>query len=50
MPVRVRKVRGGYSVKHSGKVSAKKTTRRKALRQKKLLGATKHGFKPRKNK
>lgn len=45
MPVRVQKV-DGYRVTHSGKVSAKRTTRKKAEAQARLLQAVGHGFKP----
>lgn len=46
MPVRIRKVKGGYRVRHGGKVSAKKTTKKKAEKQKRLLNAIAHGWKP----
>jgi len=52
MPVNIKKV-DGYRVSHGGKVSAKETTRMKAIRQMRLLNATRHGWKPtnlRKNK
>jgi len=45
MPVRIRKV-NGYRVTHGGKVSAKRTTKKKAKRQKRLLYAVRHGWKP----
>ena len=48
MPVKVRKVKGGYRVSHGGKVSAKRTTKTKAKKQAKLLRAVSHGWKPRK--
>jgi len=45
MPTRVRKV-DGYRVTHGGKVSAKRTTKKKAEAQARLLQAVEHGFKP----
>lgn len=45
MPVRVQKV-DGFRVTHGGKVSAKRTTRKKAEAQARLLRAVAHGFKP----
>jgi hypothetical protein len=41
MPVKIRKVKGKkcYRVSHSGKVSAKCTTRKKAEAQKRLLNS-----------
>ncbi len=46
MPVRIRKV-NGYRVSTPGGVKAKRTTKRKAKRQARLLRAIEHGFKPR---
>jgi len=46
MPVRIRKVKGGYQVSHGGKVSAKKTTKTKAKRQANLLRGVAHGWHP----
>lgn len=46
MPVKVRKVKGGYSVKTPGGVKAKKTTKAKAEAQARLLRGVEHGFKP----
>jgi hypothetical protein len=46
MPVKVRKVKGGYQVSHGGKVSAKKTTKAKAERQANLLRGVAHGWEP----
>ena len=37
MPVKITKVKGGYSVSHGSKVSAKRTTKKKAEAQKRLL-------------
>lgn len=46
MPVKVRKVRGGYRVTDAGRVTAKRTTRRRALRQARLLRGVAHGWHP----
>jgi len=46
MPVRIRKVKGGYRVTHGGRISAKRTTKKKAEKQKRLLNAVAHGWKP----
>jgi len=46
MPVRVRKVAGGYRVSHGGRVSARRTTRAKAQRQANLLMGIAHGWRP----
>jgi hypothetical protein len=46
MPVKIRRVKGGYKVTHGGKVSAKKTSKKKALAQSRLLRAVAHGWKP----
>lgn len=46
MPVKVRKVSGGYRVSTPGGVKAKSTTKTNAERQKRLLNAVEHGFKP----
>lgn len=45
MPVRIEKV-DGYKVSTPGGVKAKRTTRVKAKRQKRLLHAVEHGWKP----
>lgn len=45
MPVKIKKV-DGYRVTHGGKVSAKRTTLEKAMRQKTLLYAISHGWTP----
>lgn len=52
MPVKVKKVRGGYSVSTPNGVHAKKTTLKKAKAQQRLLNAVEHdpNFKPRKRK
>ena len=49
MPATVAKI-DGYRVKHSGKISAKKTTYKKAMLQKRLLDAVRHGWKPTRRK
>lgn len=46
MPVKVRKVKGGYSVRTPNGVHAKKTTKSKAESQARLLRAVEHGWKP----
>ena len=50
MPVKVKKVRGGYRVSTPNMVHAKKTTKEKAKSQERLLNAIKHNpkFKSRK--
>ena len=45
MPVKVKKV-DGYRVSTPGGVKAKRTSKTKAARQKRLLQAVEHGFKP----
>jgi hypothetical protein len=50
MPVKVRKVKGGYRVSTPRGVHAKKTTKEKAEKQKRLLNAVEHGFVPTKNR
>lgn len=47
MPVKIRKNKGGsYSVRTPNGVKAKHTTKAKAKRQKRLLNAVEHGWKP----
>lgn len=47
MPARVRKnKKGGYTVVTPEGVTAKNTTRIKAERQKRLINAVRHGWKP----
>ena len=46
MPVKIRKVKGGYSVSTPNQVHAKKTTKKKAEAQERLLNAVEHGWKP----
>ena len=50
MPAKVRKVKGGYSVRTPHGVHAKKTTKAKAKAQQRLLNAIDHGWKPNKRK
>ncbi len=50
MPVRITKVKGGHRVSTPGGTKAKATTKAKAEKQKRLLNAIEHGFKPRKRK
>ncbi len=50
MPVKVRKTKGGYKVTHGGKTSAKRTTKKKAEKQKRLLNAIQHRWKPSKKR
>ena len=45
MPVKIKKV-DGYKVTHGGKVSAKKTTRKKSEAQARLLRGIEHGWHP----
>ena len=45
MPVKIKKI-DGFRVTHGGKVSAKHTTKEKAIKQGNLLRGIKHGFKP----
>lgn len=46
MPVKVKKVKGGYRVSTPGGMKAKRTTAAKARRQANLLRAVEHGWKP----
>jgi hypothetical protein len=50
MPVKVKKVKGGYRVSTPNRVHAKKTSKKKAEVQKRLLNAIEHGFVPSKRK
>ena len=47
MPVSVTKANGGYRVSTPSGVKAKRTSKKKALSQKRLLNAIEHGFIPR---
>jgi len=44
MPVTVVKIKGGYKVSVPGRIKAKKTTKKKAEAQKRLLNAVEHGW------
>ena len=46
MPVSIKKVKGGYRVSTPHGVKAKKTIKRNAMSQKRLLNAVEHGWKP----
>ena len=46
MPVKVKKVKGGYRVSTPHGVKAKHTTKKKAKKQERLLNAVEHGWKP----
>lgn len=46
MPVTITKVKGGYRVSTPGGVKSKCTTWENAQRQKRIILATEHGFKP----
>ena len=47
MPVKIKKTKGGkYRVSTPGGVKAKGTTKAKAKKQKRLLNAIEHGWKP----
>uniref|UniRef100_A0A6M3Y7X4 Uncharacterized protein n=1 Tax=viral metagenome TaxID=1070528 RepID=A0A6M3Y7X4_9ZZZZ len=46
MPVRISKVKGGYSVKTPHGTKAKRTTKANAESQKRLLNAIEHGWVP----
>lgn len=46
MPVKISKMKGGYKVSTPRGVKAKKTTKKKAEAQKRLLNAVEHGWKP----
>ena len=48
MPTKIRKVKGGFRVSTPHGTKAKKTSRSKAKKQKRLLDAIEHGFRPRK--
>ena len=50
MPVKVRKVKGGYRVSTPGGVKAKRTSKKKAKAQVRLLNAVEHGWKPTKGR
>jgi hypothetical protein len=50
MPVSIRKKGDKYEVRTPHGVKAKRTTRQKAVRQKRLLDAIEHGYKPKKQR
>lgn len=50
MPVKVSKVKGGYRVSTPGGVKARRTTKKKAEAQRRLINATEHGWEPDKKK
>jgi len=50
MPVKIKKVKGGYRVSTPKGVKAKKTTKAKAKKLRRLLNAIDHGWKPTKRK
>jgi hypothetical protein len=50
MPVKVKKVKGGYRVSTPHGVKAKKTTKANAAKQKRLLNAVDHGWRPTRKK
>lgn len=50
MPVTIRKKKNGYEVRTPGGVKSKKTTKKKALAQKRLLQGVEHGWKPTRKK
>ncbi len=43
MPVKIRKVKGGYRVSTPGGVKAKHTSKKKALAQQRIINAAEHG-------
>lgn len=48
MPATIKKVKGGYQVRTPNQVHAKKTSKKKAEAQQRLLNAIDHGFVPHK--
>lgn len=48
MPVSIKKKNGKYEVRTPSGVKSKGTTKEKAKKQKRLINAIEHGFKPRK--
>jgi hypothetical protein len=46
MPVRTRKTKSGYTNSTPGGVKGRGMTKRNAMRQKRLINAVEHGFKP----
>lgn len=50
MPVKIKKVKGGVRVSTPGGVKSKKTTMKKAKKQRNLLNAIERGWKPSKKR
>lgn len=50
MPVKIKKVKGGYRVSTPSGVKARNTTKSKAKKQARLINAVKHGWKPTRGK
>jgi hypothetical protein len=50
MPVKIKKVKGGVRVSTPNGVKSKKTTMKKAKKQRNLLNAIEHGWVPAKRK
>jgi hypothetical protein len=50
MPVKIKKVKGGYRVSTPGGTKARKTSLKKAKSQKRLLNAIDHGWRPTRRK
>ncbi len=48
MPAKITKVKGGYKVSTPNGTHAKHTTKENAIKQRNLLNAIDHGFKPKK--
>lgn len=46
MPAKITRVKGGYKVSTPNGTHAKKTSKKKAMAQKRLLNAVDHGWKP----
>ncbi len=50
MPIRIRKVKGGYRVSTPNRIHARRTTKAKAQSQARLLRGVEHGWKPTRRK
>ena len=50
MPVKISRTNGKYKVSTPSGTKAKGTTKKKAEKQKRLLNAIEHGFKPKRKK
>ena len=46
MPAKIKRVKGGYQVKTPNRIHAKRTTKKKAQAQARLLNAVDHGWRP----